>query len=160
MLIRIMTAAVLTAAAVAVIPAGVAQAAPPGIGLDNSDPAVTGCSTSAITYWSKNLLNPATGAVNGTVELRYSRSCETNWVRVNNYVGGATAQKTLVRLRTNAPSGGSVPYGQDVTSDTVTGWSYGMQLYAPSWVCVEVGAVITLNGQVIASNGQSLDLVC
>ncbi|MFC4044526.1 DUF2690 domain-containing protein [Dactylosporangium siamense] len=155
-----MTAAVLAAAAVAFVPSESAQAAPPGAGIDNTDPSSTGCSASAITYWSKNLTNPATGVVNGTMELRYSRSCETNWVRINNYVSGATAQKTIVRLHTYAPSGGSVPYAQDITSDTVTGWSYGMQLYAPSWVCVQVGGVITLNGQVIASNGQSLDWVC
>ncbi|WP_329171335.1 DUF2690 domain-containing protein [Streptomyces sp. NBC_01477] len=153
-------AACLVAAAVGVpLTTGTATAAT-GSQYDYTDPAATGCSGNAITYWSKNLLNPANGAVTGVVELRYSRTCQTNWVRVNNYVGGAVAEKIIVRPRTLLPQGGSLDYAQDVTDDALTGYSYGLQFYAPAGVCVEVGGVIRLNGVVVGNNGQTFDLVC
>ena len=137
-----------------------AQAAPPGSGYDHTDPAQTGCSATAITIWTKQLRHPATGVVNGAMELRYSTACQTNWVRVDNYVNGAAARKIIVRQRVHAPEGGSLEYAIDNTVDVYHGWSYGLQLYAPSWVCVEVGAVLTLGDTVIGSNGQALDQVC
>lgn len=142
---------------VAVLPA---TAAPPYLQYDYTDPAQRGCSTSAVTIWAKDLRHPATGAVTGRMEVRYSTACQTNWVRVNNYVNGATAHKTIQRYRTHAPEGGSVPFASDTTADTYFGWSYGLQFYAPSWVCVAVGGVIEHNGQVVGTNGQSVDVVC
>ncbi|MEU8051665.1 DUF2690 domain-containing protein [Micromonospora harpali] len=139
---------------------GAVQAAPPGSGYDYTDPAQTGCSATGITIWSKELRHPATGAVNGVLELRYSTACETNWVRVNNYVNGAAAVKIIARPRVHAPTGGSLEYATDSTVDVYYGWSYGLQFYAPSWVCVDVGGMITLNGVVLGSNGQALDRVC
>jgi hypothetical protein len=144
----------------ALVPAGTAQAAQPGTGYDYTDPAQMGCSASAITIWSKELRHPATGAVNGVMELRYSTVCQTNWVRVNNYVSGAAARKIIVRPRVHTPYGGSLEYAMDSTVDVYYGWSYGLQFYAPSWVCVEVGAVLTLGTEVIGQNGQALDQVC
>ncbi|RAN97440.1 hypothetical protein GAR05_03560 [Micromonospora saelicesensis] len=141
-------------------PAGTTQAAPPGNGYDYTDPAQTGCSATGITIWSKELRHPATGAVNGVMELRYSTACETNWVRVNNYVNGAAARKIIVRPRVHAPAGGSLEYAEDSTVDVYHGWSYGLQVYAPSWVCVDVGAVLIDGTAVIGSNGQALDRVC
>ncbi|QDY11158.1 DUF2690 domain-containing protein [Micromonospora sp. HM134] len=140
--------------------AGPTQAAPPGSGYDYTDPAQTGCSATGITIWSKELRHPATGTVNGVMELRYSTACETNWVRVNNYIPGAAATKIITRPRVHAPAGGSLEYATDSTTDVYYGWSYGLQFYAPSWVCVDVGAVLTLNNAVIGSNGQALDRVC
>ncbi|SCL26930.1 Protein of unknown function [Micromonospora pallida] len=153
-------AALVLAVGLALAPAGTAQAAPPGTGYDYTDPAQTGCSASAITIWSKDLRHPATGVVNGVMELRYSTVCQTNWVRVNNYVSGAAARKIIVRPRVHAPYGGSLEYAMDSTVDVYYGWSYGLQFYAPSWVCVEVGAVLTLGTEVIGQNGQALDQVC
>lgn len=157
-LVKGLTTFVLIAALTA-LSAQAAQAAGPN-GNDFTDPAQTGCSNTAVTVWSKNLIHPVTGVVNGRMELRYSTACQTNWVRINNYVNGATAEKILVRQREYLPEGGTVPYAEDHTSDTFYGWSYGLQLYAPAWMCVQVGGVIRLNGAVIASNGQALDRVC
>nr|WSX53970.1 YjfA family protein [Streptomyces sp. NBC_00974] len=47
---------------------------------DGQDPISSGCSASAITAASTALY--ANGARVGTVELRYSTSCRTTWVRV------------------------------------------------------------------------------
>jgi hypothetical protein len=154
----LIVAATLSALSLATVPS--AGAAPPYGQYDYTDPAQTGCSASAATIWSKDLRHPVSGVVNGRMEVRYSTVCETNWVRVNNYVNGAKARKLIQRSRTHAPAGGVVEFAQDNTVDTYFGWSYGLQFYAPSWVCVAVGGVIELNGQVIGSNGQALDQVC
>ena len=137
-----------------------ASAAPPNEQYDYTDPAQTGCSTSGVTIWAKDLRHPVSGLVTGRMEVRYSMVCETNWVRINTYVGGASARKIIQRYRTHAPAGGSVPFAEDNTVDTYLGWSYGLQFYALSWVCIAVGGVIELNGEVIGSNGQALDQVC
>ncbi|MFC8508832.1 DUF2690 domain-containing protein [Streptomyces sp. NPDC057411] len=47
---------------------------------DGQDPVSSGCSASAITAASTALY--ANGARVGTVDLRYSTSCRTTWVRV------------------------------------------------------------------------------
>lgn len=153
-------AALALAAGLALAPARFAHAAPPGAGYDYTDPAQTGCSATGVTIWSKQLRHPATGVVNGVMELRYSTACQTNWARVNNYVAGAAARKIIVRQRVHAPEGGSLEYATDNTVDVYQGWSYGLQFYAPSWVCVQVGATLTLGETVIGSNGQALDQVC
>jgi hypothetical protein len=158
--IMVRAAAVAVVLGVLCLVAPQADAAPPNLQYDYTDPAQTGCSASATTIWAKDLTNPASGVITGRMEVRYSTACQTNWVRVNNYVNGATARKIIQRYRTNAPEGGSVPFAEDSTADTYFGWSYGLQFYAPSWVCVAVGGVIELNGQTIGINGQGLDQVC
>ena len=47
----------------------------------SGDPQATGCANSASTIWSRTYL----GA--GTVEVRYSSACGTNWVRVSGATG-------------------------------------------------------------------------
>ncbi|WP_428964774.1 DUF2690 domain-containing protein [Micromonospora fluostatini] len=153
-------AAVALTAGLALAPVQPVQAAPPGSQYDYTDPAQTGCSATAVTIWSKQLQHPVTGVVNGVMEVRYSTACQTNWVRVNNYVNGAAATKIMIRPRVHTPEGGSLEYASDTTVDVYHGWSYGLQFYAPSWVCIQVGATLTLGNEVIGSNGQSVDWVC
>ena len=157
---RLALAALLATAAGLPLTAGTAAAAPVESQYDYTDPAATGCSASAITYWSKSLLNPADGTVTGQVELRYSRACKTNWVRVDNYVSGAVARKFIARPWTELPEGGALDYAQDVTDDALTGYSYGLQFYAPAGVCVYVGGFVILNGVTVGQNGQTPDYVC
>jgi hypothetical protein len=49
---------------------------------DCGDPVDSGCSANATTVDSQTTSK-------GTFELRYSRSCSTNWVRVGNFAGGS-----------------------------------------------------------------------
>jgi hypothetical protein len=63
-----------------------------------------------------------------TVQIFYSYSCQTNWIRVtSNPAGGATIKKI-------ATQGGS--WLPDET-DYGTGSSYSMQVYAPGSACVD-----------------------
>jgi hypothetical protein len=57
------------------------QASCSGTGCDNKDPAATGCSSGSTTVDSQTTSK-------GTFELRWSPTCQTNWVRVANYAGG------------------------------------------------------------------------
>lgn len=77
----------LTSVFTAVAPAGPAAAASAmcsGYGCDSWDPIISGCYTSAVTVasapiWSK-------GVQLGTVDLRWSTACKTNWTRVTSYI--------------------------------------------------------------------------
>lgn len=51
-------------------------------GCNGQDPEISGCAKGSVTVDGSEILDPTTGAVAGTVELRYSRSCQTNWARV------------------------------------------------------------------------------
>lgn len=63
------------AGALTVGAAGTAQAAPSG------DPLSTGCANGAQTIWENTYFG------SGKVEVRYSPSCGTNWVKVTNAAG-------------------------------------------------------------------------
>jgi hypothetical protein len=76
----------------------------------------------------------------GEVEVMYSPHCVTNWVRVYITPGQGfvlTALKYIER-----PAGNGLPYKDNTVEDTATGWSYGMQLYAPGCIWVE-GMIVT-----------------
>ena len=74
------------------------------------------------------------GKVIGTLEVRYSPRCGTNWVRLNNTITGTDALKSIQRK--------SSPPIWVTEHDWVTGWSYSMQVYAPGATCVYVGGAI------------------
>jgi hypothetical protein len=59
-----------------------------GLGCDGKDPQAMGCNDSRVyttrTYQNRNVY---TGAWVATTELRWSPTCQTNWVRVTSRVG-------------------------------------------------------------------------
>ncbi|PKZ63544.1 hypothetical protein CYJ73_20990 [Gordonia terrae] len=73
--------AAITAAAGVAVATGVAA---PAQAYPSGDPSATGCANGASTIWKNTYL----GA--GTVEVRYSPGCGTNWVRVS----GATNRQS------------------------------------------------------------------
>jgi hypothetical protein len=86
------------ASMMSVLPA-VASAAPveaaatcSGTGCDNKDPEVTGCAAGAITAASVS-------SPKGRVELRYSPTCGTKWVRIPNYAGGSSRPDGKLQIR-------------------------------------------------------------
>lgn len=126
-----------------------------GFAFGEPHPLLLPTASDSLVVATANVVNPQNGTVTGVAELRYWTSCQTNWVRVNNYVSSATAIKNINRL---ASSG----YGAFSQSepDTTTGWSYGMQAYAPGATCISWGGFITLNGQQIGTTGQSPIVTC
>ena len=121
------------------------------------DPASTGCSAGATTIASYTVKSTVTGAVVGTLEVRYSSSCDTNWVRVNNTMSGTTANKYIDRISTYTPGppASGYPFNSQVDSDPGVGSSYGFQLGAASVSCNHVGAWFTdASNSIVATSGQ------
>lgn len=97
-----------------------------GHGCDGKDPIYTGCNQNA--YLAKEyIMKDRYGiAIWDKVQVYYSRSCGTNWVRVTgNPYGGAT-YKMIQSLNPN----GTVMYNETET-DYGYGSSYSMMVYAP-----------------------------
>jgi hypothetical protein len=136
-----------------------AAAAAIGSPYDYSNPQTTGCAADGQSIASYPIRSTVTNAVVGTLEVRYSPSCDTNWVRANNTVPGATVHKYIERHRTHLPTSGTLPYASQTESDTALGWSYGMQFGGAAIACVGVGAWFTdSSGAIIATAGPMITL--
>jgi hypothetical protein len=109
--------------------------------LDNTDPGA-GCATGSQVIKTTPIVSDFTSAQIGTMEVRYSPSCGTNWVRVNNSIG-YNAHKSIFIV------GGA----SDDADDWGPGWSYGMQIYAPGSTCVYVSAQIDDGDTVLGQTG-------
>jgi hypothetical protein len=145
------------AAVALILVAGPAQAAVPQPPYDNTDPASTGCSAGATTIASYPIKSTVSGAVVGTLEVRYSSSCDTNWVRVNNTMSGTVANKYIDRISTLNPGPPTTGYAfnSQLDSDPGLGSSYGFQLGAASVSCNHVGAWFTdASNVIVATSGQ------
>lgn len=67
--------------ATAVVITGLAVGAAPAANAASTDPLSSGCSNGASTIWSQAYLGY------GKVEVRYSPTCGTNWVRITQATG-------------------------------------------------------------------------
>jgi len=135
--------------------ASIAVAAPAsalsGTQYDGTDPAATGCATGSIVIYSADAWEGVYNTVEGTVEVRYSPSCGTNWVRVYN----ANASDGVTHKWIERQAQGSLPYFSETETDYGTGWAYSMQVYAPGSTCISVGGSI-VTGPWVASSGTHL----
>jgi hypothetical protein len=101
-----------------------------GAGCDNRDPDATGCSAG-----SRNASGPD-AVVNtpwGIVELRFSPTCQTNWVRVRNYPGGTAGVRMIVR---DVPRNKAVLFN----ASTTPGTHFGNMVFSPGSNCA-IGTV-------------------
>ncbi|WP_409201793.1 DUF2690 domain-containing protein [Microbacterium testaceum] len=97
-----------------------------------TDPSSTGCNANA-SLISTRSLETQTGVSGQRVEVYYSHSCQTNWIRVTgNPAGGATVKNIRTQNGVALPT--EVDYG--------TGSSYSMQVYAPGSTCIEYQAAL------------------
>lgn len=115
---------------------------------DGSNPVSTGCASNATTIASRPIKSPQ--ATFGTMEVRYSPSCQTNWIRavLNTNYANTVAVKWIER-----PAQGNLSTAGSVDSDAAQ-TSFGMQLYAPGSTCITVSVDLTSNSQVIATTGR------
>ncbi|MGW2278686.1 DUF2690 domain-containing protein [Streptomyces sp. NPDC001770] len=120
-----------------------------------SNPYATGCAADAITIGTRQIRSPA--AVFGTMEVRYSPSCRTNWVRA--VMNAATSSNTVtkgIRRFSSQPDGqgGWLGFYENYEYDPAAGSSFGMQVFAPGATCITVMAVVRdATGQPLASTG-------
>jgi len=119
-----------------------------GTGYDNTDPSTTGCAATATTIASFPITTPS-GTSAGTMNVRYSSGCQTNWVQSTSTLSSAYyVQKVIYR-----GAQGSLPVGGNNTTDAGSGTSYGNQVYAPGATCISVRTDITVAANSVAPNG-------
>lgn len=108
--------------------------------LDGTNPVTTGCASGSYAIWGKNMYaNAPYNTYQGYMEVRYSPRCGTNWIRVYNaYASDAIVWKTITR-----PAQGSLSAFSQTERDRGTGWSYGMQVYAPGATRISVAGLIS-----------------
>jgi hypothetical protein len=112
-----------------------------GTSYDGTDPATTGCANSARVIWSTQLYNyTVPGDDMGEMEVMYSPTCVTNWVRI--YINPGQGYTLTASKWIERPAGNGLPEKDITTNDTATGWSYGMQVYAPGCIYVQ-GMILT-----------------
>ena len=115
--------AVAAATAAVALSTGTAQAGPQHYG---TDPAATGCNQNAALIATRGI-ETEYGQVVSYVDVYYSYSCQTNWIRVrSNPAGGAAIKAIRSDVGDWLPN--EVDYGY--------GSSYSMQVYAPGSTCV------------------------
>jgi hypothetical protein len=109
--------------------AGTAHAGPQhhGTNPSNVGPGATGCNLNASLIGTRPLLLGGQGDEVGVLEIYYSYSCQTNWLRVRDNTLGGRAEK---RISSDGMPGipPEVDYGY--------GASHSMQAYAPGSTCV------------------------
>jgi len=97
-----------------------------GYGCDHQDPVATGCSAGSYTVTSAPITLGGTSY--GTVELRWSPTCQTNWSRVTVASGGSNPNRWYRYAEVDRVS----PYAYDWYPYNGTGSPvYGNMLYAP-----------------------------
>jgi hypothetical protein len=128
-----LTTALLLAGTLGAVGATSASAGPQHHG---TDPAASGCNQNAAQISSHGIETP-TGQVVATVQVFYSYSCQTNWIRITGNPAGGAAIKNI-RTQGGAALASEVDYG--------TGSSYSMQVYAPGSTCIEYQAILRYPG--------------
>ncbi|MDX3586179.1 DUF2690 domain-containing protein [Streptomyces europaeiscabiei] len=86
--------------------ASAAHAASP---YDGADPAATGCSSNAKTLASAPLYLPNTTSQVGTIEMRYSNTCLTQWIRVHSSVTKCSPHACRNDAQVTRPAGADGP---------------------------------------------------
>ena len=147
-------AALLLGGIVAATPAS--AGGPTGSPYDGTDPATTGCSANAITVFAKNMRNPTTQAITGQMEVRYSLTCQTNWIRVNNLVPGAATSMYLFRIPTYEPGSPLERAAWGDLTENYYGPVWSNQVFTGPTGCVYVRAEQRVNGRMVGSTGLSL----
>lgn len=93
---------------------------------NNTDPARTGCNSNARLIATRPI-ETEFGQVVSYVDVYYSLSCTTNWIRVRNNPAGGLAVKYLWASNGNTTT---------AQSDYGSGSSYSYQVYAPGSTCI------------------------
>lgn len=94
---------------------------------DGKDPAATGCNVNAAQIATRPIVDRNNGQQVATIQIFYSYSCQTNWIRVTNNPYGGNATKYI----------SSSLGGWNSEADEGTGSSYSMMVYAPGATTIE-----------------------
>lgn len=98
-----------------------------GEGCNGLDPEAAGCAEGSITVDGADVVDPATNELVATLELRFSRVCQTNWVRITRFARAPLRMEAYLRR-----DDGTIiePTRVAVGPDQIYG--YGAMWYAPT----------------------------
>jgi hypothetical protein len=146
----------------AVAPMGAAYAATcSGNGCNGQDPAASGCSASVSVLNSMPMRLPS-GTQVGTIEMRYSKICKTQWIRVYSYYtncSGEPCRNSTYIYRPAGPDGGGVEYYDTGRGGAGQPYQWSSMVYTPNTRSCGRGE-IDADGQLGYANGSSQVLVC
>lgn len=119
-----------------------------GQGCTGQDPVATGCSASASTILSGGIFNNS-GQRIGTINLRYSSVCQTNWAQTVSSIGSTPIQ-ALVSRESGADGSGIIECEPTNCSSFVTATSvFTDMVWAPDVPALAAGEIVQGNGTFI-----------
>jgi len=111
--------------------ASAAHAASP---YDGADPAATGCASNAKTLASAPLYLPNTTSQVGTIEMRYSNTCLTQWIRVYSNTTRCSGEPCRNKAEITRPAGSDGPALTVGRGNVAAGepYQWSLMVYTPN----------------------------
>lgn len=115
-------------------------------GCNNQNPINTGCSADATTVLSGSVFN-GSGQRIGTIELRWSATCGTNWARVTSSIGSVALDANVARESgVDGPAIGACIHPACTDPDGVTATSaFTLMVWAPDVSAKALGIIVQGN---------------
>ncbi len=115
------------------------RTAPPcmGDGCNGLDPEEAGCAEGSLTIDGENIVDPASGELVAMLELRFSRICQTNWVRITRYARSPRRMEAYLR-----DSDGKILEPTRVVVERDQVYGYGGMWYAPKGELLQACGVV------------------
>ncbi|MEU3567873.1 DUF2690 domain-containing protein [Kitasatospora sp. NPDC036755] len=102
---------------------------------DGKDPQSTGCSNNSTTLSSAPLKTSAGDRI-GTIEMRYSPSCLTQWIRVYSQVTNCSGQPcgngAKIHRTASTSDGGTGWYGRSPSSASGQPYQWSLMVHTPN----------------------------
>ncbi|MFC3965145.1 hypothetical protein [Nocardia jiangsuensis] len=124
-----------------------APSAQAGPEFNGTDPRESGCARDSVITATLPLTDPSGARTRLAITVRRSPGCDTRWIDlINPYPSGYAQVETSI----------AVAYTDIATSrtGTATGLHRSRQVFAPGRTCIEVGAVVTGAGGVLAGDAE------
>lgn len=124
-------AAVAFAAGLTLQGASAAHAASP---YDGADPAASGCASNAKTLASAPLYLPNSTSQVGTIEMRYSNTCMTQWIRVHSTLSSCSPHLCRSSAEITRPAGADGPALTVGRGNVAAGepYQWSLMVYTPN----------------------------
>jgi hypothetical protein len=101
---------------------------------DGADPAATGCASNAKTLASAPLYLPNTTSQVGTIEMRYSNTCLTQWIRVHSNQTSCSGHPCRNKAEITRPAGADGPALTVGRGNVAAGepYQWSLMVYTPN----------------------------
>ncbi|MGX1365231.1 hypothetical protein RKD19_000590 [Streptomyces canus] len=131
---RTMAMAFAAAACASVLTLQGAPSAHAASSYDGADPAATGCASNAKTLASAPLYLPNTTSQAGTIEMRYSNTCMTQWIRVHSNTTMCSGEPCRNKAEITRPAGADGPALMVGRGNVAAGepYQWSLMVYTPN----------------------------